>query len=101
MTYFNTRPIELIRVKEKDIDLINGLIWLSDENSDEVNAKFIALLPEDIELIKSEMKRAAMTKTDEAHIRYLQLTGDELRKIYADAVPDNKLIKFSGASNHR
>jgi integrase len=175
-TYFNTRPIELIRAKEKDFDLIDGMIWLSDKNSDEEDAKYIALLPEDIELLKSEIKRvenqygkahpelhffrhikgrggnqpnspfgkgylykwwvkacknlglkitlyggtrhstqvalrqkghtskdikrAAMTKTDEAHMRYLQVTGDELRSLYADARPDNVLIKFSGVSEN-
>jgi integrase len=173
-TYFNTRPIELIRAKEKNFDLVNGFIWLSDKNSDEEDAKFIALLPDDVELLKSEIKRvekdygkahpelhffrhikgrggnppntpfgkgylskwwikacenlgvevtlyggtrhstqvalrqmghkskdikrAAMTKTDEAHMRYLQLTGDELRTLYSDAKPDNALITFSGVS---
>ena len=42
-----------------------------------------------------------MTKTDEAHLRYLKLTGKEAQALYAEAKPDNKLIKFSGASNHR
>ena len=41
-----------------------------------------------------------MTKTDEAHMRYLQVTGDELRSLYADARPDNVLIKFSGVSEN-
>ena len=45
-----------------------------------------------------DIKRASMTKTDEAHMRYLQVTGDEFRTLYADAIPDNVLIKLSGTS---
>jgi hypothetical protein len=48
-----------------------------------------------------DIKRAAMTKTDEAHMRYLQITGEELRTLYAEAKPDNKLITLSISSkNH-
>jgi hypothetical protein len=47
-----------------------------------------------------DIRRAAMTKTDEAQIRYLQVTGDELRTLYADAKPDNVLIKFPGVSEN-
>lgn len=173
-TYFNTRPIELIRSKEKDFNLLDGMIWLGDKSSDEEDAKFIALLDEDIELLKSEIgraesqygkahpelhffrhfkgwggtkpnsrfskgyfytwwvkacknlglevtlyggtrhstqvalrqgghsakdiKRAAMTKTDEAHMRYLQITGKELKPLYAEARPDNVLVKLRGVS---
>jgi hypothetical protein len=45
-----------------------------------------------------DIKRAAMTTTDEAHMRYCQINDEELRRLYADANPDNELITFSVSS---
>jgi integrase len=50
-TYFNTRPGELLQIKEKDIDLQQGKILVSETK--EGNPKMIFLLDEDIELLKS------------------------------------------------
>lgn len=50
-TYFNTRPGELLQIKEKDIDLDQGHILLT--HTKEGSPKFIFLLDEDIELLRS------------------------------------------------
>jgi hypothetical protein len=44
------------------------------------------------------IKRATMTATNEAFNRYLEVTGDEPRGLYADTKTDNKLIPFPGQS---
>jgi hypothetical protein len=41
------------------------------------------------------VKRATMHKNNEAFDRYLQVTGDELRELYADTRTDNKVITLS------
>ena len=51
-TYVNVRPGELLRVKEEDIDLANGIITVK-HNKVPSQYKRIYLLPEDVELIKS------------------------------------------------
>ena len=38
------------------------------------------------------------TATNEAFDRYLEVTGDELRGLYADTKTDNKVITFSRQS---
>ncbi|WP_319405359.1 hypothetical protein [uncultured Desulfosarcina sp.] len=40
------------------------------------------------------VKRASGTRTNKAFERYLQLSGDEVRALYADTRTDNKLITF-------
>jgi hypothetical protein len=42
------------------------------------------------------IKRATMTATNEAFNRYLEVSGDELRGLYADTKTDNKLITLLG-----
>lgn len=51
-TYVNVRPIELLHVKEEDIDLANGLITVKHNKVPEQYKK-IYLIPEDVELIGS------------------------------------------------
>ena len=50
-TYFNVRPKEMINIKEKHIDLIQGQILIPDPK--EKNPKYIFLLDEDVELLRS------------------------------------------------
>jgi integrase len=49
--YPKVRPGELIQVNEKDIDRVNGAIWI--RHTKEGREKRIFLLPEDLEFIKS------------------------------------------------
>jgi len=53
-TYINTRPGELVKIKEKDIDLENGRILISESKTGE--PKYIFLLPDDVELLKQQPK---------------------------------------------
>ncbi len=50
-TYVNVRPIEMIHIKEKDIDLSNGIMEIT--HNKEKKPKKVYLLDEDIEIIKS------------------------------------------------
>jgi integrase len=50
-TYISIRPGELIRIKEGDLDIKNALIFISDPK--EKKPKFVPMLDEDIDLIKS------------------------------------------------
>jgi integrase len=50
-TYINVRPIELIYIREGDIDLSNGIIEIT--HNKEMKPKRVYLLEEDVELIKS------------------------------------------------
>ena len=50
-TYVNVRPIEMIHIREKDIDLQNGIMYIT--HNKEKRPKKTYLLDEDIELIKS------------------------------------------------
>jgi len=53
-TYFNTRPGELLEVKEKDIDLEQKRILIQYTKTNE--EKYIYLLDEDVELLKELLK---------------------------------------------
>ena len=50
-TFISIRPGELISIKEKDIDLESGYIFISDPK--ENKPKAVPLIPEDIELLSS------------------------------------------------
>jgi integrase len=163
-SYINMRPSELLNIREQDIDLDMGYIWIKETKTGE--PKHISLIDEDRTLLAQEMrksrtagflpgayffrhvkgngaakpgdkmsrdhilkywKRAAADlgvegvplypgtkhssavalrerhspeairrstghKTNVAFERYLQVTGNELRSIYADTRTDNKLI---------
>lgn len=159
-TYINLRPKELISIKERDIDLGNARILISETKTG--GPKYCFLLDDDVDLLRSmdksfgepyffrhlegrggnapntkfgkgylykywkkarrnlgidnvdlyggcrhssavdlrkrhspeAIKRATMTATNEAFNRYLLLTGDELRGLYADTKTDNKVITF-------
>jgi integrase len=51
-TYPKIRPGELLQVKEKDIDLVSGMICIPQPKESQ-DPKFVRLLPQHIELIKS------------------------------------------------
>lgn len=165
-TYINLRPLELISVKEKDIDLDNSRILISESKTGQ--PKYCYLLEDDVALLRSmgksfgelyffrhiegrggnppntkfgkghlynywkkacrnlgidsvdlyggcrhssavdlrkrhspeAIKRATMTTTNEAFNRYLEVTGDELRGLYADTKTDNELITFPRQSEN-
>lgn len=46
-----------------------------------------------------DVKRATAHRSNRAFERYLQITGDEVRRLYASARTDNKLITFPAAVN--
>ena len=50
-TYVNVRPIELINIREMDIDISNGIIQIT--HNKEKKPKKVYLLEEDLEIIKS------------------------------------------------
>lgn len=50
-TYPNIRPVELIHVKEKDFDLLNGTLEINFNK--ENKSKKVFLLPEDVETVKA------------------------------------------------
>ncbi|MCE5336450.1 MAG: hypothetical protein LLG06_17870 [Desulfobacteraceae bacterium] len=54
-TYINVRPIELLGITEEDIDLGAGLVIVRKHKTAKAikKPKFIPLIPEDVELIKS------------------------------------------------
>ena len=163
-TYINLRPKELVSIKEKDIDLNNARILISETKTGV--PKYCYLLDDDADLLQSmdksfgelyffrhiegrggnapntkfgkgylykywkkacanlgvdgvdlyggcrhssavdlrkrhspeAIKRATMTATNEAFNRYLEVTGDELRGLYADTKTDNKVITLLGQS---
>lgn len=165
-TYFNTRPGELIKIKEGDIDYNMCRIFIKETKTGE--SKYIYLLPEDVDLLKEikmsahpstpffrhikprsgvtvghkfgrdqlaawwnracknlkiegvplypgtmhstvvdlrktrspeAIKRGSGRKSNKAFNRYLQVTGDELRSIYADSRTDNELITLYSDDN--
>jgi integrase len=57
-TYINVRPIELLGIKEEDVDLSAGLVVVRKHKTAKAikKPKFIPLIPEDVELIKSLVK---------------------------------------------
>jgi len=50
-TYVKIRPGELINIREKDIDLENGLLFIP--HPKEKKPKVVSLLDEDVQIIKS------------------------------------------------
>ena len=85
--YFYTKWIEACKNLGLEVTLYGGT-----RHSTQVALRQMGHTSKDI-------KRAAMTKTDEAHMRYLQVTGAELKTLYAEARPDNVLVELKGVSN--
>jgi len=54
-TYINVRPIELLGINEEDVDLSGGIVIIRKHKTAKAikKPKFIPLIPEDLELIKS------------------------------------------------
>ncbi len=52
-TYFAIRPGEMIKLKEGQIDLENGIFILQPEDTKEKKPKLVPMLEEDIELVKT------------------------------------------------
>ena len=52
-TYINIRPGELIKIKEKDIDLANARILIEGKNEKTGKEKYIYLLADDVSLLES------------------------------------------------
>jgi integrase len=169
-SYINVRPAELLSIKESDIDLDRGVIWIKQTKTGE--PKYVHLLAEDVAMLADEMaqsrrdgylpsayffrhikghgpaargsamsrdylwrwwaraaqgvgvegvslypgtkhssavalrelhspeaiRRSTGHKTNVAFERYLQVSGGELRSIYADTRTDNKLITLPTAT---
>lgn len=50
--YYSIRPIELLHIKEEDFDFELGGVWIK-YNKVEDQYKWVPMLPEDLELVKS------------------------------------------------
>jgi len=83
-TYISIRPGELIKIKEKQIDLENGYLIVTDTK--EKKPKLVLLLAEDIELVREIYKIIPQGFPEMRYFRHTKLESPGRGR----AVPDNR-----------